>query len=49
MEFIWPMPIWEDFHPDGRETFKKFRRPVGEKLILEGTFVEQALPAAGIT
>jgi haloalkane dehalogenase len=47
MEFIWPMPTWEDFHADGRETFKKFRTPgVGEKMILEGNvFVEQVLPA----
>lgn len=46
MEFIWPMPTWEDFHADGRETFKKFRTPgVGEKMILESNvFVEQVLP-----
>ena len=46
MEFVWPMPSWEDFHADGRETFRKFRTPgVGEKLILEGNaFVEQVLP-----
>jgi haloalkane dehalogenase len=46
MEFIWPMPTWEDFDADGRETFKKFRTPgVGEKMILEGNvFVEQVLP-----
>jgi len=46
MEFIWPMPTWEDFHADGRETFRNFRTPgVGEKMILEGnTFVEQVLP-----
>src|SRR3989442_12620456 len=46
MEFIWPMLTWEDFHADGRETFKKFRTPrVGEKMILEGNaFVEQVLP-----
>lgn len=46
MEFIWPMPTWEDFHADGRETFKKFRTPgVGEKMILEANvFVEQVLP-----
>ena len=46
MEFIWPMPTWEDFHADGRETFKNFRTPgVGEKMILEGNvFVEQVLP-----
>jgi haloalkane dehalogenase len=47
MEFIWPMPVWEDFHADGRENFKKFRTPgVGEKMILEGNaFVEQVFPA----
>ena len=46
MEFIWPMPAWEDFHVDGRETFKKFRTAgVGEKMILEANvFVEQVLP-----
>ncbi len=46
MEFIWPMPTWEDFHADGRETFRKFRTPgVGEKMILEANvFVEQVLP-----
>ena len=46
MEFIWPMPTWEDFHADGRETFQKFRTPgVGEEMILEGNaFVEQVLP-----
>jgi haloalkane dehalogenase len=46
MEFIWPMPSWEDFHADGRETFKQFRTPgVGEKMILENnTFVEEVLP-----
>ncbi len=47
MEFIWPMPAWEDFHAAGRETFQKFRTPgVGEKMILEGNaFVEEVLPA----
>jgi len=47
MEFIWPMPHWEDFHQAGRETFKNFRRPgVGEKIILEGNaFIEQVLPS----
>ncbi|SIT35697.1 Haloalkane dehalogenase [Paraburkholderia ribeironis] len=48
MEFIWPMPRWEDFHANAREIFQKFRTPgVGEQLILEGNaFVEQGLPAA---
>jgi haloalkane dehalogenase len=47
MEFIWPMSSWEDFHGDGRETFRKFRTPeVGEEMILEdNAFVEQVLPA----
>jgi haloalkane dehalogenase len=47
MEFIRPMPTWEDFHADAVETFQKFRTPgVGEKMILEGnTFVEEVLPA----
>jgi haloalkane dehalogenase len=48
MEFIRPMPTWNDFHPDQIETFKKFRTPgVGEEMILEGNvFVEGVLPAA---
>jgi haloalkane dehalogenase len=47
MEFIWPMPTWEDFDANGRETFRKFRTPgVGEEMILgENLFVEQVLPA----
>ena len=48
MEFIRPMPTWNEFHPDAVEIFKKFRTPgVGEKLILdENAFVEQVLPGA---
>lgn len=48
MEFIWPMPTWEDFHPDGRETFQKFRTPgIGEEMILQhNVFIEQVLPGA---
>lgn len=48
MEFIRPMPSWDDFHPDQIETFKKFRTPqVGEEMILEGNiFVEGVLPRA---
>src|SRR4030088_982103 len=48
MEFIRPMPTWDDFHADAIETFQKFRTPgVGEKMILEGNaFVESVLPAA---
>src|SRR6266849_9605840 len=34
MEFLWPMPTWEDFPAIARETFQKFRTPgVGEKMI----------------
>jgi haloalkane dehalogenase len=48
MEFIRPMPTWDEFHADQRETFKKFRTPgVGEKMILEdNAFIEWVLPAA---
>jgi len=52
MEFIRPMPTWEDFHqtPAARETFRKFRTPgVGEKMILEdNAFVERVLPGSVI-
>jgi haloalkane dehalogenase len=50
MEFIWPMPTWDDFHVAGREIFRDFRTPgIGEKMILEGNaFVEQILPGATI-
>jgi haloalkane dehalogenase len=50
MEFIRPMPTWEDFHAAGRETFQKFRTPgIGEQMILEeNTFVERVLPGATI-
>lgn len=46
LEFIWPMPTWEDFHAGGRETFQKFRSAgIGERMILEeNMFVEQVLP-----
>jgi haloalkane dehalogenase len=50
MEFIRPMPTWDDFHqvPAARETFRKFRTPgVGESMILEGNaFVERVLPGS---
>jgi haloalkane dehalogenase len=48
MEFIRPMPTWDDFPT--RETFQNFRTPgVGEKMILEGNaFVERILPGATI-
>jgi haloalkane dehalogenase len=48
MEFIRPLPTWDDFYPGAIETFQKFRTPgVGEKMILEGNvFVEAVLPGA---
>lgn len=48
MEFISPIPTWEDFHADGRERFQKFRTPgMGEQMILEeNAFIEQVLPGA---
>lgn len=50
MEFIRPMPTWNDFHPDQIETFQKFRTPgVGEEMILEGNaFVDGVLPGATV-
>jgi haloalkane dehalogenase len=50
MEFIRPMPSWDDFHPAAVETFKKFRTPgVGERMILdENAFVELVLPGATV-
>lgn len=50
MEFIRPMPTWNDFHPAAVETFKKFRTPgVGEEMILQGNaFVEGVLPMATV-
>jgi haloalkane dehalogenase len=33
MEFIRPMPTWDDFHPSAVETFKQFRTPgEGERI-----------------
>ena len=48
MEFIRPMPTWDDFPLGAVETFKKFRTPgVGENMILdENAFIEGVLPAA---
>ena len=48
MEFLWPVPSWEDFPASVRETFQKFRTPgMGEKMILEdNAFVEGVLPGA---
>jgi haloalkane dehalogenase len=50
MEFIRPMPTWDDFHAAGRENFQKFRTPgVGEKMILEdNAFIEQVLPSVTV-
>ena len=50
MEFIRPMPSWNDFHPDQIETFQRFRTPgVGEEMILQGNvFIEGVLPAATV-
>jgi haloalkane dehalogenase len=50
MEFIRPMPAWNDFHPDQVETFQGFRTPgVGEEMILKNNlFVEGVLPAATV-
>lgn len=48
MEFIRPMPTWNDFPAAAVDTFKKVRTPgVGEKMIFdENAFVEQVLPGA---
>ena len=48
MEFIRPIPSWDDLSGDAVEVFKKFRTPgLGEKMILEeNMFVEKLLPAA---
>ena len=50
MEFIRPMPTWDDFHPSNVDTFKQFRTTgVGEKMILdENAFVEGVLPGATV-
>src|SRR5262245_37019216 len=50
MEFIRPMPTWDDFNPRAVERFKKFRTPgVGEKMILEeNAFVEGVLPGSTV-
>jgi haloalkane dehalogenase len=48
MEFLSPIPAWEDFPAIARETLQKFRTAgVGEKMILEGNaIVEGVLPSA---
>jgi len=50
MEFIRPMPTWNDFHTAAIETFKQFRTPgLGERMILdENAFVETVLPDATV-
>jgi haloalkane dehalogenase len=50
MEFIRPMPTWDDFVPGAAETFQKFRTPgVGEEMILENNFfVEAVFPGATV-
>ena len=50
MEFIRPMPTWDDFHAAAVEIFKRFRTPgVGERMILdENAFVEKVLPGATV-
>ncbi len=46
MEFIRPMPSWENLDAAARETFQKFRtQGIGEQMILENNvFVERVLP-----
>jgi len=50
MEFIRPMPTWDDFHqvPVARDTFRRFRTPgEGERMILDGNaFIERVLPGS---
>jgi haloalkane dehalogenase len=50
MEFIRPMPLWEDFHQvqSARDLFRKFRTSgEGEQLILEqNVFIERVLPGS---
>jgi haloalkane dehalogenase len=50
MEFIRPMPSWNDFHADAIEIFQKFRTPgVGEEMVLAGNvFVEGVLPSGTV-
>jgi haloalkane dehalogenase len=51
MEFIRPMPSWDDFHEGeavAQETFRKFRTSgEGEAMILDGNaFIERVLPGS---
>lgn len=52
MEFIRPMPTWDDFHQveAARDTFRALRTPeVGEQLILrDNIFVERILPGSTV-
>lgn len=52
MEFIRPMPSWDDFHQleAARDAFRKFRTlGEGERMIIEGNaFVERVLPGSVI-
>jgi haloalkane dehalogenase len=52
MEFIRPMPTWEDFSPEpqAQALFKAFRTPgQGEKLVREeNAFVEQVIPSVTV-
>lgn len=50
MEFIRPMPSWQDFHQSeaARDTFRMFRTPgAGEHAIIdENVFIERVLPGS---
>jgi haloalkane dehalogenase len=50
MEFIRPIPSWDDFHTSeaARQTFQALRTPeIGERLVLEeNLFVERILPGS---
>jgi haloalkane dehalogenase len=50
MEFIRPMPTWQDFDQNAVEIFQKFRTPgLGEEMIFEGNaFVDGVLPSATV-
>jgi len=50
MEFIRPIPSWDDLPAKRSRDLQKFRTPgVGEEMILEkNMFVEQMLPAATV-
>jgi haloalkane dehalogenase len=47
MEFIYPMPSWNDFHEGARAIFQAFRGPEGRKLVIDdNVFIEQLLFSA---